>query len=67
MIRKFQLVLPNSALLTIYQSFVRPHLECGDVIYEQAYNQPFHLRLKLFECRFIMRESLSRVRFRDST
>ena len=34
-IRKMNLSLPPSFLLTIYKSFVRPHLDCGDVIYDQ--------------------------------
>ena len=36
-----QNILPRSALLTIYKSFIRPHLDYGDIIYEQAYNVSF--------------------------
>ena len=36
-----QNILPRSALLTIYKSFIRPHLDYGDIIYEQAYNASF--------------------------
>ena len=32
------LSLPRSFLLTIYKSFVRPHLDYGDVIYNQSIN-----------------------------
>ena len=32
------LSLPQSSLLTIYKSFVRPHLDYGDVIYDQTNN-----------------------------
>ena len=32
-IRKLQNVLPRAALITIYKSFVRPHLDYGDIIY----------------------------------
>ena len=32
------LSLPRSSLLTIYKSFVRPHLDYGDVIYDQTNN-----------------------------
>ena len=32
------LLLPSSSLLTIYKSFVRPHLNYGDVIYDQPNN-----------------------------
>ena len=32
------LLLPRSSLLTISKSFVRPHLNYGDVIYDQSNN-----------------------------
>ena len=32
------LLLPRSSLLTIYKSFVRPHLNYGDVNYDQSNN-----------------------------
>ena len=34
-LRKLNLLLPHSSLLTIYKSFVRPHLDYGDVTYDQ--------------------------------
>ena len=37
-IRKLQYVLPRSALLTIFKSFIRPHLDYGDLIYDKAFN-----------------------------
>ena len=37
-IRKMNLSLPRSSLLTIYKSFVRLHLDYGDVIYDQPNN-----------------------------
>ena len=40
-IRKMNLLLPRSSLLTIYKSFVRPHLDYGDVIYDQPNNSRF--------------------------
>ena len=33
LIRKLQPIIPRAALLTIYKSFLRPHLDYGDVIY----------------------------------
>ena len=33
-IRKPDNIRPRSALLTIYRSFARPHLDYGDVIYD---------------------------------
>ena len=40
-IRKLNNILPRSALLTIYRSFIRPHLGYGDVIYDQPENESF--------------------------
>ena len=33
--RKLNLLLPGLSLLTVYKCFIRPHLDCGDVIYDQ--------------------------------
>ena len=44
-IRKLQPVLPRSVPLTIYKSFIRPHLNYVDVIYDQAFNKSSHLKL----------------------
>ena len=35
------------ALITIYKAFVRPHLDYGDIIYDQVYKESFHLKLEL--------------------
>ena len=45
-IRKLQNVLPRSARLTIYKSFIRPHLDNGNVIYDKAFNESFHAKLE---------------------
>ena len=42
LLRKLRKVLPRPPLITIYKSFLRPHLDYGDVIYDQAYNISFH-------------------------
>ena len=47
--RKLENILPRSALLTIYKSFIRPHLDYGDIIYEKAYNALFHQKLELLQ------------------
>lgn len=39
MIHKFQPALLNSVSLTIFKSFVRPHLDRSDVINDQAYKE----------------------------
>ena len=33
-------------LLTIYKSFIRPHLDYGDIIYDQAYTALFHQKIE---------------------
>ena len=43
---KLQNVLPRSALLTIYKSFIGPHLDYGDIIYDKAFNESFHAKLE---------------------
>ena len=42
LLRKLQDILPRPALLTIYNCFIRPHLDYGDIIYDQAYKLSFH-------------------------
>ena len=46
---KLQNVLPRSALLTIYKSFITPHLDYGDIVYVQAYNSSFHQKIELLQ------------------
>ena len=40
-IKKLYNILPRNVLLTIYKSFVRPHLDYGDIIYDQPNNQNY--------------------------
>ena len=35
LLHKLNLLLPRSSLLTVYKCFIRPHLDYGDVIYDQ--------------------------------
>ena len=46
---KLQNILPRSALLNLYKSVIRPHLDYGDIIYDQAYNASFHQKLELLQ------------------
>ena len=34
--RELNILLPRSFLLTVYKYFIRPHLDYGDVIYDQS-------------------------------
>ena len=46
---KLSNVSPRSALITIYKAFVRPHLDHGDRIYDEACNASFHQNPELFQ------------------
>ena len=39
-------MLPRQVLVTIYKAFVRPHLDYGDVLYDQAFNNSFHGKME---------------------
>ena len=39
-------MLPRQALVTIYKAFIRPHLDYGDVLYDQAFNNSFHAKME---------------------
>ena len=45
-IKKLSNILPRDALLTIYKSFLRPHLDYGDIIYDQPQNEFFCNKLE---------------------
>ena len=40
-IERLRDILPCNFLVTIYKSFIRPHLDYGDVIYDQPNNDSF--------------------------
>ena len=43
---KLQTLLPRAPLITIYKSFIRPHLDYGDMIYDQTFNMSFHQKME---------------------
>ena len=43
---KLQNTSPRRALITIYKAFVRSHLDYGNVIYDQDFNELFHQKLE---------------------
>ena len=43
---QFQPILPRFSLLAICKIFVRPHLDYGDIIYDQTYNASFYKKLE---------------------
>ena len=46
LLRKLHNTLPRLPLLTIYKSFIRPHLDYVDIIYDQAYTASFHQKIE---------------------
>ena len=49
LLRKFQPTLPRKSLVTICKSFIRPHLDYGDIIYNWASNEILNLFNKALE------------------
>ena len=41
-----QNLIPRTALIILYKAFVRPLLDYGDIIYDQAHNASFHQKLE---------------------
>ena len=46
LLRKLQNNSPRAPLITIYKSFIRPHLDYEDILYDQMFNNCFHERLE---------------------
>ena len=47
-------MLTRSAVNTIYEAFVRPHLDYGDILYNQAYNMTLHRKLEFVQYNFCL-------------
>ena len=55
---KLQNTLPRQALITINKAFVRPHLDYGTILYNQAYIVSFHQKVEKIQysaCKAITR------------
>ena len=46
LLRKWQYLLPRAALIIIDKAFIRPQLDYGDILYDQAYNMSFQRKLE---------------------
>ena len=46
LIKRLYTFLPRKSLLTIYKSFIRPHLDYCDIIYDQPNNDTFCSRIE---------------------
>ena len=51
LLRKLQNLLPRTTLIKIYKAFVRPHLDYGDILYDQAFNLSFQQKLESIQYR----------------
>ena len=51
LIRRLSVNVPRNALLTIYKSFIRPHLEYGDILYDKPENENFQNKLEKVQYR----------------
>ena len=49
LLRKFQTLLPRAPLITIYKSVIRPHLDYGDMIYDQTFNILFQQKMETIQ------------------
>ena len=43
---KFKQILSRQSSITIYKSFIRPHLDHGDNVYDRAFNESFQKDLE---------------------
>ena len=50
-LRKLQYLLPRTALIRIHKAFAGPHLDYGDILYDQAFNLPFYQKLESIQYR----------------
>ena len=55
LIKRHSVNLPRNALLTtIYKFFIRPHLDCGDVLYDKPNNYNFQNKMeKMFNIELV--------------
>ena len=63
--------LPQSALLTIYKSFIRPHLEYGDILYDKPDNESFQNKIEKLQYKAYLAitgaiQGTSREKLKDS-
>ena len=45
-LRKIQDTFLRTSLITIFRSFIRPHLDYGDITYDRACNTSFHQNIE---------------------
>ena len=46
LLRQLQAFLLRQSLVTVNKAFIRPHLDYGDIFYDQTYNESFHQKME---------------------
>ena len=59
LLRKIQLNLPRSSLLTIYKTFISSYFDYADVVYDQSYKSLFHESLELIQYNAALRVTVT--------
>ena len=54
LLHKPQNILPRQSLITIYKSFITPHLDYGGTIYDRAYYSSFHQNIESDQYNFAL-------------
>ena len=57
LLRKIQALLPRAPLITIYKSFIRPHLDYGDMIYDQTFYMSFQQKIETIQYNAALRHT----------
>ena len=55
LLQNLQPILPQTSILTIYQSFIRPHFDYDDVVYDQNFILCFFLQTRNFSIQYSFR------------
>ena len=45
-LRKLQITLHRTSLITIFKAFIRPHLDYGNIIYDRVYSTSFYQNIE---------------------
>ena len=54
LLRKLRHSIPRKPLLSIYKTFLRPHLDYCDVIYDKPHNEKFTDTVELFQYKVVL-------------
>ena len=54
LLHKLQNLLPTTTIINIYTAFVRSHLDYGDILYDQAFNNSSHDRLEFVQYKLVL-------------